>query len=546
MIGMSEGYNQRQEPDQTRHSVPSTQRFTLPNACTLAVLILLGACFAGAFMDLDFTWQIRTGEKIVRTGQLRTPDSFTYTIPGRQVPDFEWLYEVILWAVWTGFGFGGLRLMRVLLVGTTLVLLTLRLRREGVRTHGIALALLTAAFTLSPGWNVRPLYCTSISLLLVSGWLHDHCKGRRPLSWWLPVVMLLWGNMHPGVIVGQGLLAGTIAWEWLNRWVRLNTPLSTAACRRLTLIGGLGLAATLVSPDPLDRLLYPFRPEVTHSVQRIFVEMQPLYAFADNLPAVVALAFAVMVLVLVTVALRFRHFRLWEVALLTGLAGLANLAVRSLQDCILVMLALGVPQMAALLRQAARSGRRRPWLVPLLRADRSFKKLINGPLFRFQLFWPAAALGLLLVVGLTPMSRRMPLQEGPEWPVAALDRIEALGLHGHFFAPPDFGAYVTWRLGDRARSYVDTRGFFFPGELLEDSHYLPLMAPDWRTRLDRVLDDYPTDYFLLETSGGRARLWQALEPHAGEPLYLDRKAVLLTAAQVRHAARQLDARQSRR
>ena len=88
---------------------------------------------------------------------------------------------------------------------------------------------------------------------------------------------------------------------------------------------------------------------------------------------------------------------------------------------------------------------------------------------------------------------------------------------------------------------MDTRGFFFPPALVEDSHYVPAMGNDWRKRLDRVLDDYPTEYFLLETWGVRGALWHALEPHISQPLYCDKQAVLLNAAQVRHGVAQLDA-----
>jgi hypothetical protein len=235
-----------------------------PNVFSLLIVILIAANYFSAFGDLDFSWQVRTGERIVRTGELRPTDDFTYTIAGSRVPDFEWLYEVSLWGIWCVSGYGGLKLLRVLLVAAPLLLLALRLRREGVAWHGIALALGVAVVVLAPAWNLRPLCCTTIGLLLVSGWLHDHGSGRRPLPWLLPLVMLLWANLHPGVITGQGLLAGAIGWEWLNRWLRLDPPLDRRACRRLTVIGGLGLAATFLSPDPLERLLYPFRSEVSH------------------------------------------------------------------------------------------------------------------------------------------------------------------------------------------------------------------------------------------------------------------------------------------
>jgi hypothetical protein len=517
-------------------------RIQPPSVLSILIVVLLAVNYFSPFADLDFAWQIRTGERIVATGSLRPPDAFTYTIAGQPVPDFEWLYEVILYGVWTALGFGGLKLLKLVLIGATVLLLAWRLRCGGVRPHGIALALLVAVAALAPAWNLRPLFCTSIGLLLLTGWLHDHCAGKRPLTWWLPLVMLLWANLHPGVILGQGVLAGAVAWEWLNRRLRLNTPLETAALRRLTVIGLAGLAATFIGPDPLARLLAPFRPELAHPVQRFFSEMQPLYTCLPKAPAAVTLAYLVIGLAGLTVVLRFRHYRLWEVATLVGLAGLTNLACRTLQDCVLVTLALSGPHLAALLRRAAAGGRRRAWVAPLLRLDRSAKRLLASPLFRFQPVWPAAGVALLATASLIPpLARQMPVQEDPEWPTAAVNHIEQLGLSGRFFGPPDYGSYLIWRLGGRARSYTDTRGFFFPPVLLEDSLYVPQLGPDWRRRLDRILDDYPTDFFLLETTGPRGDLWRRLQPLLdGPPVHVDEVAVLLTSAQIRAGVAQLD------
>src|SRR5205814_2980525 len=138
--------------------------------------------------DLDFSWQVRSGQRILQTGELLPPESFTYTIQGRPISQFEWLYEVVLALIWNSFGYGGLKLLRTLLVATPLVLLALRLRREGVRWHTVVLSLAAAVLVVAPAWNLRPMYCTTIGLLVVSSWLHDHCTGRRQLTWWLPVV----------------------------------------------------------------------------------------------------------------------------------------------------------------------------------------------------------------------------------------------------------------------------------------------------------------------------------------------------------------------
>ena len=524
-----------------------------PNGFSLVLIVLLAVNYFAPFGDLDFAWQIRTGEQIAQTGRLLPIETFSYTIPGRQIPDFEWLYEVSLWSIWSVLGFGGLKLLKTILVATPFVLLGLRLRKDGVRWHGIALTLLLTVFVLSRSWNLRPLFCTTIGLLLVSGWLHDHCHGRKPLTWWLPVVMLAWCNLHPGVIMGQALLAGAIAWEWLNRWCRINPPLDRTACLRLTLVGGLGLAVSWISPQPLERLLYPFRPEVAHPIQRIFAEMRPLYQTLWQPPYATLLVYLVAVGVGLTLVLRFRQYRLWEGSLLLVLAALANVAVRSLQDWMFIMLALGVPHLTVLFKEAAKQRHalagahvqicRSSFITchlssvigSLLRGERACKRMLNTPLLCFQWNWPAAAVVLLAAVSLVPpLARPMPFQNGRAWPVRALDWCQAQGLGGRFFGPPDYGSYVGWRLGDRGKCYVDTRGFFFPPELVEDSHYVPQLGPEWQSRLQRVFA-YGTDYFLLETTGPRGQLWRTLQPYLDQPLYCDDQTVLLSTEQVRRA-----------
>jgi hypothetical protein len=514
----------------------------LPNGFSVAVIVLLAANYFSTFGDLDYTWQVRTGEIIVDTGDWQPVDHFSYTMPGSPLPDFEWFYEVILWVVWDHFGYGGLKLLKTLLVSSTLLLVVWRLRVAKVRWHGIALAMTLAVVTLAPAWNLRPLYCTTLGLLLVSNWLHDHCTGRRPLPWLLVVAMLLWANMHPAVITGQAMLVGAIAWEWVNCRLKVNPPLDAPALRRLTLVGGFGLLATLCSPGPFLRLRYPFQPNLSHPIQRAFAEMQPLWTTVAKAPYTSGLIYVFAALVVLSIVLRFRHYRGWEIMMLAALAALANTAARAAQDWLLVMLALGLPHLVILFRQAVQTDRRRVWVRWLLRLDSGWRRAWDSPLLRVQRVWPLTAVALLLVVSLLPaLSRRMPKQDDAEWPTGAMAYLEQKGLHGNFFGPPDYGAYVTWRLGDQARCYADTRGFFFPPVFLEDSHFVPQLGPQWRERLTRILNDYATDYFVLETTGPRGELWRCLQPHVGdEVIYLDGQTVVLSAATVRQGMARMD------
>ena len=210
---------------------------------------------------------------------------------------------------------------------------------------------------------------------------------------------------------------------------------------------------------------------------------------------------------------------------------LGNAAFRGVQDWLLVML-------AARRSPCGPTPAHRGRIPPPLGVRRAaatgpgLKRILNTTPFRFQ-WQPLAALAMLAVVSVVPpLSRAMPVQESSDWPVAAVDWMASHGVSGRFFADPNDGAYLTWRLHDRARCYADTRGFFFPPELLEDCQYLPQLSVDWPDRL-RHVDSYGTDYFLLKTDGPHGALWQAIEPHIPDPLYRDQSVVLLRADQVK-------------
>src|SRR5262249_38373537 len=158
---------------------------------------------------------------------------------------------------------------------------------------------------------------TTIGLQLVSGWLYDQCRGRRPLDWKLPLTMLLWGNLHPAVITGQFLIAGAIIWEWVSYMCgcgHVDTQSARhpkATIGHLTIWGLLGIAASMICPAPIKRLTYPFAPEVRHPMQRRFVEIMPTWQFlwpAEGMRS--ALAWLIVFLAVTFTILMLRRY--WQ------------------------------------------------------------------------------------------------------------------------------------------------------------------------------------------------------------------------------------------
>jgi hypothetical protein len=483
----------------------------MPNLLTLLLLVFAGVNYFGLFTDLDWTWQVRTGREILRTGTLSPPDAFTYTLAGQTLPDFEWLYEVVLAVVFDALGIGGLKLLRVLLVGTPLMLLARHLARAGAPRSACVLSVLAAMVLLAPFWNLRPLFVTTTGLLFVAGWLDDCVQGRPTRAWTLPLGMLLWSNMHPGVLAGMALLAGAMVWEWANLTLRWNRPMRNERLWRLTWVGSLGLAAAMACPDPFGRIRYALDPNLRHPVMRYFTEMQPMHEAVWNHPWPLVAIYVLAALLIVALLRAGRAVRGWQWGLALGVTLLAHVAVRAVPDFLLVLLLLAVPHW---------KGRAAP---------------LETDAFALQRSWLAGILSALTVVSLIPpLARRMPLQDASHWPVRAADFAERTELRGNVFASPLFGTYLAWRRPDDVKVYADTRGFFFPPAVLEDSYEIPMCFGAWRTRLERILSEGRTDYFLLETTGPFGAFHRRLAATV-VPIHHDDLAALYTAAQVRRA-----------
>jgi hypothetical protein len=217
-----------------------------------AVLLLAVAAFltftTAEVGDFDFWWHLKTGQFMVEQHRLPVPDEFAFTTylggaayPGEEIVRYfnlthEWLAQVFFYLLYAATGFGGIVLLRaVLLTGFCgLVGLTVYHRTASFyRGRGAAAAAATVAWRFGPE---RP-YLISFLLLALTLVIVD---SRR--RWWLlPPLFLVWANCHSGFILGFAVL-GAYCGEALYLRFRGKPPaderklwLVTAAC--------LGLAA---------------------------------------------------------------------------------------------------------------------------------------------------------------------------------------------------------------------------------------------------------------------------------------------------------------
>ncbi|HEY6040666.1 MAG TPA: hypothetical protein VIX58_00930 [Anaerolineae bacterium] len=236
------------------------------------VFILLFFYIAiGNLLDPDLWWHLRTGQFIVETHTIPHADIFSFTRAGNEWVTHEWLTEVIMYGVYSAFGIGGLILLFSALATGAFTILFLR-NTGHLFTAGAAL--LSSSLTAWPLFTPRPWL---FSALLVSLYLYGLDRyarsGKTRTLWSLPLLMVLWVNLHGAFGLGLVLIAlyalGIAVDDFIeqkpaNEIVRHLYPLGLA-------LGGSAIAI-LVNPNGARMYTYPFETLGSPAMQQLITE----------------------------------------------------------------------------------------------------------------------------------------------------------------------------------------------------------------------------------------------------------------------------------
>ncbi len=182
-------------------------------------------------LDLDIWWHLKVGDWIVQHLAVPHNGLFTWTAADRPWVAYSWGYEVLLSRAYAWFGLVGIGVYGTLLtLGVAYSIFWMLRRLSGQFWTACILAVVACSaflFNLMP----RPvffsmmLFCVTLTLVLEA-----NRTGRVQLLYWLPLIFVLWANLHIQFIYGLfvvGLLlavnlaqrvAASLGWtpEWLQ------------------------------------------------------------------------------------------------------------------------------------------------------------------------------------------------------------------------------------------------------------------------------------------------------------------------------------------
>jgi len=243
-------------------SLPRTKRLlpalALPEVDAVRTGLIIASVFFFAFAmvgvtDPDYWWHLRTGQLIVDNRAIPSSDPFSFTLEGKHWVAHEWLSEVFIYGTQSLGGYGLLVVLFATAALGTLVLayhtsLALGASRKAALGFFIWAGLMTV-----PYWTVRPQVFTWLLFAAFIAVCLQHHSGGKNRLWLLPPLMVVWTNLHLGHVFGLavvGIYASSLVFErvvWKEQRSFKPVLITLGAC----------IAATLLTPSPIELLLYP-------------------------------------------------------------------------------------------------------------------------------------------------------------------------------------------------------------------------------------------------------------------------------------------------
>src|SRR3990170_3284447 len=152
--------------------------------------------------DGDLGRHLTIGEYILDNGNIPTRDLFSHTLAGAALTPHEWLARVIFAGANRLGGLDGVVIFSALLIAVTFTLVYRQCyQRSRIALISLGWAILGAA-TASLHWIARPHLFTILMAILWVRELERIRLGGGSRWWALPILMLLWANLHGGFLVG--------------------------------------------------------------------------------------------------------------------------------------------------------------------------------------------------------------------------------------------------------------------------------------------------------------------------------------------------------
>jgi hypothetical protein len=204
---------------------------------SILVLIAVFLSLIFPYADYDWGWHYQYGKYLLTTGHLLRSDIFSWTMEGYKWINHEWLFDPVIYLVFKYSGYIGASLVGTLISFFCFFLITWRFKLAYWKLAIAALFFIQISqVVIGNGLRAQVLALLPLCLLI---YILMRSNENFKLLWSLPLLMLLWANVHGTFVYGL-LIIAIFFGIWFFRYPK----------KRLLLIGVgiLSIAVTLLNP----------------------------------------------------------------------------------------------------------------------------------------------------------------------------------------------------------------------------------------------------------------------------------------------------------
>lgn len=231
-----------------------------------AVFIVLLTTFKISGDD-DVFWHLATGRYIIETGTVPSTDVFGFITEGQEWMPFEWGWDVITFFIFKAAGYTGLSIFRTLIFLIIFFLYFLILRKFKVSYTISTLILTLLAFGIIDRLTPRPHIISMLFFVLLLYVIIDYRYFNREnykKLFFIPVIFLLWANLHMGILAGM-LLFGIYIFSEVIIFYKPQKfsskeiiPLTKPELVRILIIFFASVLVMFINPNSFDTYLYAY------------------------------------------------------------------------------------------------------------------------------------------------------------------------------------------------------------------------------------------------------------------------------------------------
>lgn len=489
-----------------RSALPAPRSTFLPSDRTVRWLLAPAFVFIACCIDRNYQtdlWHhLARGKIIVEEGKILDEDRFTYTVPGKQFQDVNWLSQVIFYRLYQVGGLELLQVVNALMMSAVVAMLVWLAQR---RSGSLLIACGVGLFAFIGLWQlilIRPQTIAFVLFVLLYAALE--LADEKPwLLVFAPLLLALWVNIHGSfpiglVLIGCYLFAAVVDGWWKNG----RAVMHDRRVWRLAVCLVVACLATLANPYGWRVYEYVGLTSGTAAARKIDEWLPP------GLSQIVGKVWVASMLgMFVLFALPGKRPTIRQVCLVLCFLPPACGSVRMIAWWLFIIAPIAAELLAANLPTAT--------IAP---QEEDQPKLSAG-----------IVCGLLLVgmVVSVPWLERwnpiFPRIRSPHRVEYDLQKIvDQIPRGSRVFTRFEWSEYLTWAAGPETKVFMDGRIEIFPNEVWEEYTAVTNGAESW----ERILDAFAVEYLLIDAGPYHARLrdvetrkWELVDKAGDVTLY---------------------------